>query len=76
MKTRESKNCLLFAYHFTTTTILQKLPSYNNYHHAIGIIPQKLVSCNSYRPAHIAICRLKRRPPTTYKSLIIVAYRL
>ncbi len=45
MKTRESKTCLLFAYHLATITMdcsnyhgLQQLPSCNNYRHVTTII--------------------------------------
>jgi hypothetical protein len=43
MKTHESKTCLVHAYHPITTIVLQQLPSYSNYSHAITTILQHLL---------------------------------
>jgi hypothetical protein len=69
MKTRESKTCLLFAYRLATTTM-----DCTSYHHATATVLQQLSSCNNYHDAHIVICKLERRPPTTYKLPIVVVY--
>jgi hypothetical protein len=42
----------------------------------VAIILHRVSSCNKYYHAHIIMYKLERRPPITYRSLIVVAYRL
>jgi hypothetical protein len=44
--------------------------------YCLPIILQQLSSCNNYCHAHIVICKLARRPLTTYRPPIVITYCL